>query len=129
MKGYDYIKAKQINWALNRGLKLQGSEGERGEKAYTLTLEENLFKPLLEEVKENFMKGDGQELKPNSHGICKMQAVHASSALVVNVFQYWKKIGDHSPILQAFKLPKIFCTRCEFEEKFYIFPKIQPIEK
>jgi len=126
MKGYDYIKAKQINWALNRGLKLQGSEGERGEKAYTLTLEENLFEPLLEEVKEKFMKGDGQELKPNSHGICKMQAVHASSALVVNVFQYWKKIGDYSPILQAFKLPKMHCTRCEFEEKFPIYPGSHP---
>ena len=89
MKAEDFIKLKMINWALNRGLELQGSKGERGEKAYTMTLEENLFEPLLPEVKEQFNEGRGGELKGEPR---PMQAVHLSAALVVNVFQYWKKI-------------------------------------
>ena len=117
MKALDYIKSRQINWALNRGLILQGSKGERGEKAYTVTLEENLFEPLLSEVKEQFEKGRGGEL--NGYP-CPMQAVHSSAALVVNVFQYWLKIGDFSPVLKALGFPSAKCKKCEFEKKFSV---------
>ena len=38
MKAYEYILAKQVQWALNRGIKLIGSKGRRGRPAYTFTL-------------------------------------------------------------------------------------------
>ena len=35
MKGYQYILAKQTEWAKNRGLDLIGSKIERGRPTYT----------------------------------------------------------------------------------------------
>jgi hypothetical protein len=52
--------------------------------------DDNLFEPLLSEVKGNFEEADGGELSGKP---CKMQAVHSSSALGVNIFQYWKRIN------------------------------------
>lgn len=86
MNAYESILQKQIIWAVRHGIHLAGSQGERGRKAYTETLNDNLFRPLSPESEENFLRGDGGELK----GIpCRMQAVHSSSALAVNMFQYW----------------------------------------
>ncbi|MDX9786846.1 MAG: hypothetical protein RBT11_08725 [Desulfobacterales bacterium] len=92
MNGYDYILAKQTAWAANSGLTLVGSKGTRGRLAYTSKLEHNLFQPLLPEVRESFAGGDGGELGSTEFP-GKMQAVHSSSALGVNVFQYWKSIN------------------------------------
>jgi hypothetical protein len=89
LNGYDYILSKQSAWADRLGLSLVGSRGKRGRLAYTSRLSENLFKPLLPEVRTSFADGDGGELgSPGIPG--KMQAIHSSSALGVNVFQYWK---------------------------------------
>lgn len=119
MKAIHYIKSKQINWTLNRGLTLQGSEGDRGEKAYTMTLEENLFEPFIPEVEKQFREGRGGELNPKEpEWPCPMQAVHSSAALVVNIFQYWVKIKDYTPILQALGFSSLECNTCEFERKF-----------
>lgn len=93
MNGYNYILVKQTEWARNRGLALIGSRIHRGRPTYTTNLDDNLFQPLLPEVRKAFMKGDGNEL--GSSGLPgKMQAVHSSSALAVNVFQYWKSISE-----------------------------------
>ena len=90
MKGYEYILAKQTAWADNCGILLVGSKGKRGRPAYTPKLHQNLFQALLPEVRESFAAGDGGELgSPGLPG--KMQAVHSSSALGVNVFQYWSQ--------------------------------------
>ena len=62
MNGYQYIMAKQIAWASNCGLTLVGSKGLRGKPAYTPALNQNLFQPLLPEVRESFEAGDGSEL-------------------------------------------------------------------
>jgi len=87
MNGYQYILAKQTEWAKNRGLDLIGSQENRGRLAYTTDLDSNLFQPLLPEVHTSFSTGDGGEL--GSFGLPgKMQAIHSSSALGVNVFQY-----------------------------------------
>ena len=92
MNGYQYILTKQTEWARNRGIKLIGSRGNRGRPSYTAQLNENLFQPLLKEVYQCFEAGDGSELG-SSDFPGKMQAVHSSSALVINVFQYWKSIS------------------------------------
>jgi len=91
MNGYEYILAKQTAWAANYGLTLVGSKGARGRPAYTSELDQNLFQPLLPEVRKSFAAGDGGELG-SAEFPGKMQAVHSSSALGVNVFQYWKSI-------------------------------------
>jgi hypothetical protein len=77
---------------------LIGSKGTRGRKAYTQKLDDNLFEPLLPETESNFKEADGGELTGNP---CKMQAVHSSSALGVNIFEYWKRINQVSAIATA----------------------------
>jgi len=122
MNGYNYIIAKQTEWAKNQGLKLIGSKKSRGRHAYTARLDHNLFKPLLPEVKKTFASGDGRELG-SSEMPGKMQAVHSSSALGVNVFQYWKSMSAIPVIAAACGLCKrgseVSCD-IEFEEKFKI---------
>jgi len=92
MKGYEYILSKQIAWATNYGITLVGSKGKRGRPSYTLELDQNLFQPLLPVVRKSFADGDGAELGSKEYP-GKMQAVHSSSALGVNIFQYWKSIN------------------------------------
>jgi hypothetical protein len=100
MNGYEYILAKQTAWAANSGLNLVGSKGAHGRPACTCELDQNLFQSLLPEVRKSFATGDGGEL-----GLAelpgKMQAVHSSSALGVNVFQYWKSIKA-APVIAAY---------------------------
>jgi len=90
MNAHDYILSKQIQWAHRNNIMLIGSKGN-GHKAYTQKLDDNLFEPLLPETESNFAQADGEELTGDP---CKMQAVHSSSALGVNIFQYWKKINQ-----------------------------------
>lgn len=122
MNTREFILSKQIQWALNNGIILRGSKGDRGRKCYTTSLEDNLFEPLSKEIKSQFRRGDGGEL---SGVVPKMCALHSSSALGLNVFHYWKTIGDASTIAQACK----FClsktrisTDIRFEQKFSISP-------
>ena len=98
MNAYNYILNKQIQWAHCNNITLIGSKVTRGRKAYTQNLDDNLFEPLLSEVKGNFEEADGGELTGNP---CKIQAVHSSSALGVNIFQYWKRMNQVSDIAAA----------------------------
>ncbi len=100
MNAFDYILSKQIQWAYRNNIVLIGSKGNRGRKAYTQKLDDNLFEPLLPETENNFKEADGGELTGSLYP-CKMQAVHSSSALGVNIFQYWKKINQVPAIAAA----------------------------
>ncbi len=120
MKAREYILSKQIQWAMNRGITLIGSKGERGRHAYTPTLDQNLFEPLDLEVRRCFENGDGSELKGNP---AKMQAVHSSSALAVNIFQYW--IGQ-PPIIAA---ACGFCRKGNSVSKKIVFEDKYPIDE
>lgn len=95
MNAHDYIKSKQIQWAKNHKIGLIARKGERGLPAYTPELGANLFEPLSSETRQALQEGDGGELVGNP---CKMQAVHSSSALGVNIFQYWQTIGQPETI-------------------------------
>ncbi len=120
MNGYQYILTRQTEWAMNRGLTLTGSKGTRGRPAYTARLEDNLFQPLLPSVRADFAAGDGAELG-SSDCPGKMQAVHSSSALAVNVFQYWKSVADVPAIAAACQLSRLGSqAACDmrFEEKY-----------
>jgi len=127
MNGYDYIHAKQVQWAMNQGIQLIGSKGKRGRHAYTPELNQNLFESLDPDVREYFLKGDGSELIGTPNSPAKMQAVHSSSALAVNVFQYWMK-KERVPLIAAAcrlcrKGSKV-SNRIVFEEKYPIDNKI-----
>lgn len=98
MKAYEYITAKQIQWVKNLGIRLIGSKVDRGRPAYTVDLDENLFLSLMPDVRRQFEMGDGNEL---SGSPAKMQAVHSSSALGLNVFRYWQAIGQPDVIASA----------------------------
>jgi hypothetical protein len=122
MNGYQYILAKQTEWAKNNGLNLVGSKGNRGRPAYTVNLDYNLFQPLLPDVQRAFDNGDGNELGSTSSGQPgKIQAIHSSSALGVNVFQYWKSINAVPLIAAACGLcrrdSEVSCD-IEFEKKY-----------
>lgn len=122
MNGYHYILAKQTEWAKNQGLDLIGSKVNRGRPVYTNKLDYNLFQPLLPDVRKAFAAGDGSEL--GSSGLPgKMQALHSSSALGVNVFQYWKSVSAVPVIAAACGLcrggSQVSCG-IHFEERYPI---------
>ncbi len=130
MKAYEYIMSKQTQWALNNNIKLIGSKGVRGRLAYTKRLRENLFEPLHPTVRKCFKDGDGGELIGYPS---KMQAIHSSSALGVNIFQYWLKVNQIPKIAAACGLCNknnknsnniIFETKYKISEKFAIGPNI-----
>jgi len=78
---YRFIYNQQQDWAHQQGIKFD-------KNGYTFSLGDNLFSPLLPEVINRFQSGKGDELgSKEKRG--KMLALHSSSALVANVFQYW----------------------------------------
>lgn len=124
MKAYEYILAKQEQWAKNHGIKLIGSKGFHGRPLYTSELDQNLFESLETAVSEYFMKGDGNEIFGSPDSPAKMQAVHSSSALCVNIFQYWQKIKQ-VPIIAA---TCGFCKKGNNVSKRIVFEDKYPID-
>lgn len=102
---YESICNQQKWWACQRGIRFD-------EDGDTLSLDDNQFLPLLPEVRKEFKAGKGDEL--GAAGIRgKMRALHSSSALVVNIFQYWAN-RDVSEIASACGAPHGM-TRMHFE--------------
>ncbi len=123
MNPWEQIRDKQVKWALSRGLVLKGSKEGRGFHAYTPTINDNLFEPILPTVEENFKQGDGGEIIDESGSPAKMRAVHSTAALAVNVFQYWQRIQEVHVIASACGLctkEDRFSEQIVFEEKFSI---------
>ncbi len=121
MKAYEYITSKQTQWALNRGIPLIGSKGDKGRPAYTSELNQNLFESLSLDTRKSFEQGDGGEISGNP---AKMQAVHSSSALGVNVFQYWQEIGQVSVIASACG----FCRKGNTVSEKIVFEDKYPVD-
>jgi hypothetical protein len=123
MNAYEYIVSKQIQWASNHGIPLIGSKGIRGRPTYTKNLDQNLFAPLDLSVRISFDQGDGHEIIDDLNSPAKMQAVHSSSALSVNIFQYWLSINRLSEIAAACGLCRKGTATFEsikFEDKYPI---------
>ncbi len=146
MNGLEFIKSKQQSWARRKGFELLGGTiPNRGEKNYLHNLNDNLFEHLSKESLSCYNSGDGSETKDTRTRLAKMKALHSSSAIVVNVFQYWQN-KDVYPIMYACGLcsnqPKIYppiarnnhTNSITFEEKFEIsadksqFPKSPNID-
>ena len=89
----DYSKKKpfinkQQLWAERNGIRMNENGNYR--YFYALNPDENIFNGLSEETRKWFMDADGNELADSENGYPpKMSALHSSSALCVNVFQYF----------------------------------------
>jgi len=79
---YRLIVDQQRAWACQQGIRYD-------KDGYTLRLVDNLYCPLSPATLEEFKHGRGDELG-SSENRGKMQALHSSSALVANVFEYWR---------------------------------------
>jgi len=130
MTALEFIKSKQQNWASRKGFKLVGGTiPDRGEKNYLYSLTDNLFERLSKENLDCYNSGDGNETKDSRTRLAKMKALHSSSAIVVNLFQYWQN-KDVYPIVYACKLCSKYpskignidkpTNKIKFEEKFEI---------
>jgi hypothetical protein len=87
---------------------------------FTFDLDENLFEPLSPEARSEYEAGDGGELEG------RMNAVHSSSALVVNAFHYWRTRRLYAEIAGALRIPSTEIAGMRFEAKFPIhdrFPR------
>lgn len=123
MDASEQIIAKQLEWAHNQGLRLTGSRGSRGRKAYTTNLQNNLFQSLNIHSRIELEEGDGGELKSTEKWPAKIQALHSSSALGINVFDYWRGSADLSIISSSCGLSRrsrSFTGDIRFEQKLPI---------
>jgi hypothetical protein len=76
----NYIAFGQLKWATQEKISLEG---------YTKRVEDNIFNNELHpETKKEYERGKGHELEGKR---AHMKALHSSSALVVNVFDYWRR--------------------------------------
>lgn len=90
------VREQQRQWARSCDIHFD-SDG------YTRVLSDNLFAPLSVSAREEFAHGDGGELgKPGRRA--KMQALHSSSALAYNFFDYWRG-RDSQTLASALDLP------------------------
>jgi hypothetical protein len=77
----DYISDCQLEWARRENIPLDGR--------YTIRLEDNIFGGEFHpETWKEYTRGKGHELEGKR---AHMKALHSSSALVVNVFDYWRR--------------------------------------
>jgi len=118
-----YIKTKQQLWAKRNNISVVGSRITSGVRNYTKNFDENFFDTLTEKTKECFEKGDGNELHSSGIHLPKMQALHSSSSIAVNFFQYWENKKSYHEITHALGLTNAgnrYSNKIVFEKKFVI---------
>lgn len=96
----------QRQWAERMALRLD-------ERGYVTELSDNLFEPLLPDTMAELSEGDGSELG-NAGLLGKVAAPHSSSALAINVFQYWRS-RPKRPLTEAVGCGPI--TSIRFEQR------------
>jgi hypothetical protein len=102
------VRRQQLEWAKQRGIVVDNA-------GYTQDLRSNLFQSLTPCAEAEFKAGDGAEMgKPGQRG--KMQALHSSSALACNVFDYWRG-RDTTPLAKALEIDAPICS-IAFEKKY-----------
>ena len=106
MTPLSYILTRQRSWAERHRKPLS--------KDYLLSLNDNLFAPLSEATVAEFSEADGNELRPRMGAPAKMRALRSSSALAVNVFQYWR-IRDLRTLCKACRIPSAGADSLRFE--------------
>jgi hypothetical protein len=105
----DRIIEIQRRWAEDAKLKVDV-------RGYLDSWEANLRQPLSLSARVAFDQGSGSELESRGASPAKMRALHSSSALAVNVFDYWCGT-DSLPLAKALELEIASEPPC-FEAKF-----------
>ncbi len=98
------IKSEQQNWARSRKIKFDS-------RGYVGQVEDNLWKPLSTRARQNFERGAGSELSGH------MRALHSSSALAANFFDYWTSRAM-TPVLSALDIDAGGENSLDFEARF-----------
>src|SRR5690349_3745831 len=93
MSTRDALLANQRRWAIEQTLTID-------ERGYLSSYGANLWRPLSATAMRCYDRGSGSELRPGTSHPAKMSALHSSSALVANVFDYWSE-RDAAPLLEA----------------------------
>jgi hypothetical protein len=101
---------KQREWASSANFNID-------EKGYLPDYESNLFMPMNKMTHDAFEKGSGSELLDKDKSPAKMRAVHSSSALAVNVFDYWVSESNHC-LLSALDIDDDAKATIRFEGKY-----------
>lgn len=109
MRSKQQLLNRQRSWAVSTGLSVDA-------KGYLDNVDANLFQPLSGKTKQAFDDGSGSELRDTPLRPAKMKALHSSSALAVNVFDYWVE-RDTSALLLALGLDS-GVPAITFEEQF-----------
>lgn len=104
----EIFRQQQI-WAANHNIEVDSSG------CYTKALHANLFQPMHTDTLVDFQRGSGDELGENGRR-GKMQALHSSSALAVNFFDYWRGLSL-TWLQDAMSLSSKPASLC-FEKKF-----------
>ncbi len=100
----DIIKDAQKSWAKSNDIPFDS-------KGYVGAVEDNFRQPLSACARNAFGRGAGSELKG------KMKALHSSSALATNFFDYWTD-KDRTPLLWALGIDANNAKSLDFEAKF-----------
>ena len=98
------IRNAQQDWARSRGIPFHS-------RGYVLEVEANLWQPLSPRARQGFERGAGSELSGH------MRALHSSSALAVNFFDYWTD-RDKTPVLSALGVDPEDGASLDFEAQF-----------
>ncbi len=104
MNAQQEVKNAQKAWAESKGIPF-------GTSGYVRDVEINLRGCLSAHARAGYEKGDGNELEGH------MKALHSSSVLVANVFDYWTD-RDKVPLLQALDIKAAGAKSLDFEAKF-----------
>lgn len=96
MSAFDIVMKSQLNWAKHRSLNVDAN-------GYLQSVPDNLFSGLSDATLREFEGGAGNELIDRPGKPAKMRALHSSSALVCNVFDYWRN-KDRNTVARAFLL-------------------------
>ena len=103
------LKAHQKTWAADNGLALD-------EYGYLSAIEKNLFQALNKRTRQSLIDGSGGEIVDSPDGPAKMKAPHSSSALAVNVFDFW--VSHHKTALSKAMNFDDEIVNISFEKKF-----------
>lgn len=98
------MKDPQKAWAKSNGKRFDS-------KGYVYDVEDNFWKPLSACASDAFGRGAGSELKG------KMRALHSSSALAANFFDYWTD-RDKTILLWALGIDEESAKSLDFEAQF-----------
>ncbi len=116
MRSAEFIQRKFQAWAHRKNIKLQGSEGERGQPNYTFSRGEDLFGGALHpQAEAAFEAGAGGELRGP---IPSITALHSSAAMAVNLFQYWLGNQQLQVIAELLNVPNTGIESVSFERKY-----------